>query len=396
MVFYDSQFKGKFLGKEKYFKKEFILKQVDERKGITQDLYERALNGLEYLSQLRNMGFNPIFKGGSAVQLLIPEDIQRLSIDIDLSINSKEKDIILVLEQIYNRFNKNIYKFEKVGEPFPGIILYNLTIPSYFSETPSRIQLDFHLHEPNYTTQQTRIKSFLYESEFDVRTPTINALIGDKLTVLGPETIGKTMTKNPVQIAKQIYDIFVLLNHSTNFKEIFESYYDVYEFEKENRKKPDLTFKEVINDLVDLCKYLSIYNSIPTWLKDNSIRNRCSFLRRGINGLSTFTSRELNLNSLKTRTVSGKIAFLAKLMLNKFEKNKIRRIPMDIFYQNNLNIKNLSNDESKIDEIIKDLAHLEKKERFHLSFREWKKTNPVGLLFWYGHYFPMDFIDLIL
>lgn len=65
MTFFNSDFKDKFLGKKKYFERKFILEKLEERKGLTKDLYERALNGLEYLSQLRSMGLNPIFKGGS-------------------------------------------------------------------------------------------------------------------------------------------------------------------------------------------------------------------------------------------------------------------------------------------------------------------------------------------
>jgi len=396
MVFYDPKFKGKFLGKKEYFNKEFILKQIDERRGITQDLYERALNGLEYLSQLRNMGFNPIFKGGSAVQLLIPEDVQRLSIDIDLSINSTEKDIIFVLENIYNRFDKRIYKFEKVSEPFPKIILYNLSIPSYFSETPSRIQLDFHLHEPNYAIKKTPIKTFLYESDYYVRTPTVNALIGDKLTVLGPETIGKPMIEKPVNIAKQIFDISILIDYSNDFDEIFNAYYDVYKFEKTNRNKPTLIFKDVIDDLSYVCKLFTIYNSIPNWLTNSKIKDRCTFLKRGIEGLSEFTSRRLMLNFTKTRIISAKIAFLAKLMLCKFEKNLKKHITMEIFHQENDNIRNLIQDSDLLNQIINKLSHIEREERFHLLFRELRITNPISLLFWYGYYFPMDFFDLIL
>ena len=106
MVFYNSEFKGKFIGKAKFFERDYIISQIKERKGLTLDLYERALNGLEYLTQLRDIGLDPIFKGGSAVQLLIPENIQRLSIDIDLAIDSSEQEITSTLEVIYKKFNK--------------------------------------------------------------------------------------------------------------------------------------------------------------------------------------------------------------------------------------------------------------------------------------------------
>ena len=237
MVFFNSSLKGKFLGDKKYFERDFILSQLNNRKGINQEIYERALNGLEYLSQMRDMGLDPIFKGGSAVQLLIPESIQRLSIDIDLVIDSTEKEITSILKLIHNKFNQKIYNFDRVGskELPPHLVLYNIYIPSLFSENPSKIALDFLLHKPNYKIQQTPIKTFIYESNLTVKTPTINSLVGDKLTVICPNTIGKEMSKDPLNFAKQIYDIATLLEYSNNFIEIFDAFYDVFIFEKKTK-----------------------------------------------------------------------------------------------------------------------------------------------------------------
>jgi len=321
MAFFNSDLSDKFLGDKSYLDKDFILKKIEERGGLVQDLYERALNGLEYLSQLRDMGLDPILKGGSAVQLLIPERLQRLSIDIDLAIDCSEEEITSILQQIHNKFNNKIYDFERVGTDLPPyLVLYNLYIPSFFSETPSKIELDFLLHMPNYKTQQTQIKTFLYESDYIVRTPTINALLGDKLTTLGPNTIGKTLDKNPLNIGKQLYDISVLFNYSDNFKDLFDAYYDVFNFEKKNREFHSLTFEDAINDLIHICKLFSLSKNSPKWVTDEKIKENTNFLKRGINSLMPYTSSELKLSLLKARTTSAKIAFLAKLLL--FEHNK--------------------------------------------------------------------------
>ena len=112
MTFFNSDLSDKFLGKRSYFDRNIILKKLEERRGLIPDLYERALNGLEYLSQLRDMGLDPVFKGGSAVQLLIPESLQRLSIDIDLAIDNSEKEITSILQRIHNKFNNKIYNWK--------------------------------------------------------------------------------------------------------------------------------------------------------------------------------------------------------------------------------------------------------------------------------------------
>ncbi len=396
MVFFNSDLSDKFLGNKSYFDRNYILKKIEERRGLVRDLYERALNGLEYLSQLRDMGLDPIFKGGSAVQLLIPENLQRLSIDIDLAVGCSEKELTSILQQIHNKFNNKIYDFERVGTDLPPyLVLYNLYIPSFFSETPSKIELDFLLHMPNYKTQQTQIKTFLYESDYIVRTPTINALLGDKLTTLGPNTIGKTLDKNPLNIGKQLYDIFVLFNYSDNFKDLFDAYYDVFNFEKKNRELHSLSFEDAINDLIHICKLFSLSKNSPKWVTDEKIKEKTNFLKRGINNLMPYTSSELKLSLLKARTTSAKIAFLAKLLLFEHNKTLKETISMKIFHQDNLRVKNLINDEDKIDEMKKKLDQIEIRERYHIQPKELKMIDPIGLVFWFGCYFPKELLPLI-
>ncbi len=396
MAFFNSDLSDKFLGDKSYLDKDFILKKIEERGGLVQDLYERALNGLEYLSQLRDMGLDPILKGGSAVQLLIPERLQRLSIDIDLAIDCSEEEITSILKQIHNKFNKKVYNFERVETDLPAnLVLYNLYIPSWFSDTPSKIELDFLLHMPNYKTQQTQIKTFLYESDYKVQTPTINALLGDKLTTLGPNTIGKTLDKNPLNIGKQLYDISVLFNYSDNFKDLFDAYYDVFNFEKKNREFHSLTFEDAINDLIHICKLFSLSKNSPKWVTDEKIKENTNFLKRGINSLMPYTSSELKLSLLKTRTISAKIAFLAKLLLFEHNKTLKETISMNIFHQDNLKVKNLINDEDKIDKMKRKLDQIEIRERYHIQPKELKMIDPIGLVFWYGCYFPKELLLLI-
>ncbi len=397
MVFFNSDFQEKFIGEKKYFDQEFILSQVKERNGIHQDLYERALNGLEYLSQLRDMGLDPIFKGGSAVQLLIPESLQRLSIDIDLAIGASEEEITSILKKIHNRFNKKIYNFQRVGgeDLPPYLILYNIYIPSLFFDNPSKIELDFLLHEPNYKIQNTPIKTFLYESKYSVRTPTKNALLGDKLTVICPNTIGKEMDKNPLNFAKQLYDISILLDYSDSLQEIYNAFYNIFEFEKEKRSLPKLEFEKVIKDLIEICKLFSLTQHTPGWIKDVYIKKKTDFLKRGITGLFAYTSTKLKLSLLKTRTTSAKIAFLGKLMLLQHNKDIKAPIAMDVFQQENLKTKELIQDEKIINNIIEKLRKLKREEKYHLQLKEMKKIDPMGLLFWFGSYFPLDLFQLI-
>lgn len=295
---------------------------------------------------------------------------------------------------IYENFNKKIYNFERVETKLPpNLVLYNIYIPSIFFKIPSKIELDFLLHKPNYKLQETQISTFLYESNCKVKTPTVNALLGDKLTVLGPNTIGKTLDKNPLNFGKQLYDISILLEYFENFDEVFDAYYDIFNFEKVNRNLPSLEFKNSINDLVNICKLFALIVHRPDGLNDKDIISNIQFLKRGISNLVTYTSSKLKLNPLKGRTISAKIAFLAKLMLLKYNKSLTETIPIGIFQHSNKILTELIQDSSIVNEIIYKLSHLEYRERYHIVFREIKKTDPLALFFWYGYYFPDDFLQ---
>jgi len=68
---------------------------------------------------------------------------------------------------------------------------------------------------------------------------------------------------------------------------------------------------------------------------------------------------------------------------------------MNIFHQDNLRVKNLINDEDKIDEMKRKLDQIEIRERYHIQPKELKMIDPIGLVFWFGCYFPKELLPLI-
>lgn len=68
---------------------------------------------------------------------------------------------------------------------------------------------------------------------------------------------------------------------------------------------------------------------------------------------------------------------------------------MEVFQQKNLDVKVLIHNVNLINDIIRKLKDLKLEERFHLQLKEMKKIDPIGLLFWFGCYFPIDFFQLI-
>jgi hypothetical protein len=54
---------------------------------------EKAIYSLEYLGQLKRVGLDFVFKGGSAVQVVLQDKWARLSVDVDICCNVSEKEL---------------------------------------------------------------------------------------------------------------------------------------------------------------------------------------------------------------------------------------------------------------------------------------------------------------
>lgn len=102
------RFNDKLCGNPEYFRKETIQEHI-ETSALNETNLIKAIHVLEYLGQLREEGLDPLFKGGSSVQLLLPTGWQRLSIDLDLAIETSKENFEEVLRNIHEKFGKEYY-----------------------------------------------------------------------------------------------------------------------------------------------------------------------------------------------------------------------------------------------------------------------------------------------
>ena len=72
---------------------------------------EKAIFCLEYVGQLQEEGLDLIFKGGSALQLLLGNKWTRLSIDIGICTDSSKEELETILEKIHYRFDKKAFSY---------------------------------------------------------------------------------------------------------------------------------------------------------------------------------------------------------------------------------------------------------------------------------------------
>jgi len=166
----------------------------------------------EIAAQLQSESSDFILKGGAAVQLYLPVEMQRGSIDIDIVCPFTEQEIVKVLSHIHERLQTVDFARYTPKNPKKKIdmVTYIAKTPAIVSsekEKPREIKIDFLLEDLNLPTETVGgVETFAVDVK-KLRCYSISALLGDKLLTLAENTIGIT---EPADIPKQVYDVSLL------------------------------------------------------------------------------------------------------------------------------------------------------------------------------------------
>ncbi|MCY4490294.1 MAG: nucleotidyl transferase AbiEii/AbiGii toxin family protein [Thaumarchaeota archaeon] len=205
-----------------------------------------------------------ITRGGLCMPFHTPTiEAKRLSIDIDLLTYKTVDEVKDIMDNINNTMTD--IKCEKIVpmKPYPidNLISYYVEYKSCLTDK-DRIKIDF-LCNVNIQICSEIIKSgfelFDFSTKHDIKILSKGSLLGDKLTTMALGTIGLKLTKQ-TEIAKQIYDIGILLNVS---------------------KKPDLHISfDTFKSLTDF--KISHFNHVPKYtiadISDNIAKSASDFL----------------------------------------------------------------------------------------------------------------------
>ena len=242
------------IGPEDSFDPVFIA-DIRRKRGIGGSLnLEKALWALEYTNQLSEAGLDFILKGGTAVQLVTDPAWPRFSVDVDICTEVSTEEIEKVLSSIDERFEKG-FEFE----PRKSRTMSDEHFSSYRVMTPpiggpSRtIVLDVYLSVPGLHYQSTPVNSFFYPSDKVVKTPTVGSLVGDKLTIVAPSTVGRRLrdSRQGVEYSKHVFDIQRLIRNEPDPGDLRDSFLMVVEEQSLIR---DIRFH--IEDVIeDVTKY---------------------------------------------------------------------------------------------------------------------------------------------
>jgi hypothetical protein len=170
---------------------------------------ERFLWDCEIAAQIQSESDCFILKGGAAVQLHLPVEKQRGSIDVDIICDATKATI----EQAVSNIQKKVteVKFEPYTPKNPKT---NLNLLTYFVRTPAlicngedchHIKVDFLMEDIKLPTEVIKnVKTFAADIK-ELKCYSATTLIGDKLLALAEKTLG---VKDIDNLPKHLYDVY--------------------------------------------------------------------------------------------------------------------------------------------------------------------------------------------
>ena len=345
---------------------------------------------MEYVAQLTDAGLEFIFKGGTACQLLLGGELQRLSIDIDLATRCTEEEVRDALDRVRERTEGRTYgvtPVPKKGLDAVPLAMYNVSAPTHFpgQKADTMIKLDVVLHEPGYPVWSVPLRTFYYESEVMVRTPTPSSMLGDKLTTLGPGTVGLPSSR-PVDNVKQFYDIGSLLGLDFDPRAVRGAYNACFE---EVAAWRDLSIppEDGLRDLEDWCKVASCLPFVTQGALEMGRGEHVRALTRGVDGFSGYITRANRLTKRRLRDIASRIALLSRLLRDGSDEGTLLN-----FVRDPARFRELVHE--RFGAVVDGIARVDPQERWHIHISEFKNS-PLALAAWYGHWDPEGFVDVL-
>ena len=270
------------------------IRQIQTQSGKDPQLIERALYALGLLEALRQTEMDFIFKGGSCLMILLPQ-VMRLSTDIDIVV-APGTDVDAYIEKASRIFPFVRYEEQvRIGKNNIEKRHFKFTYFSPIRKEELYILLDILFEDNHY--EELLIKEInndllLTEGKnLSVKVPSVNCILGDKLTAFAPHTTGVPLRANKdLEVLKQFYDIGVLIKEHTDFADVLKTYKRVVASEIAYRGLR-ISHEEVLED--------TIAASLVIASRGKSFRDDYPVYLDGIHGVAT---------QILTERFSGEIA----------------------------------------------------------------------------------------
>ena len=192
-------------------------------------LLERCVYAFGLLEAITRVGMPFVFKGGTSLMLLL-EHPMRLSTDIDIIVRPGT-DVDEYIEKASKIFPfVSCEEQKRVGKNNIEKRHFKFIYDSPINHRNIYILLDILFEEPGYAQIiEKPIKSDLIgveDPQLQVLVPSIECILGDKLTAFAPHTIGIPLhADKDMEIIKQFYDILTLIDVAKDYSLVRDTYY---------------------------------------------------------------------------------------------------------------------------------------------------------------------------
>lgn len=235
--------------KENYSAEHIRFLQKESKKDPA--LIERTLHAFGLLEAIQRVGMPFIFKGGTCLMLHLKHPM-RLSTDIDIIVEPGTP-----IEEYINKAAE-IFPFKsqeeqiRIGKNNVVKRHFKFTYESPITGKDIYILLDVLFEKNHYkriVEKEITGDLLLTEDEnLTVKVPSINCILGDKLTAFAPHTTGILLnTDKDMEVMKQMYDVCTLLDEFDDFSEVKETYEEIVEQEIAYRGQ-EINKEDVLND----------------------------------------------------------------------------------------------------------------------------------------------------
>jgi len=327
----------------KCFDRDTLAERLEKLKFNSLARMELFLWDLEIFLQIQALLKDKIvLKGGASAQFYLPIEYQRTSVDIDMICAGGIEEVEKALAAIERKFNGK-GDFFKARPHKPKDPKANLPMMTYYMDVPSvctekelfgkkitgtqEIKIEFHFTDEPFAIQQiSSPRIFALETKQTYQLLPLEDLIGDKLTTLGPNTIGIPVDRADEQI-KQIYDIAWLLKFNwgnINLRRVGTSFLARANSEAHQRALT-ATMAGVFSDMIAQMKQLSVMD----------LENDKSLLKRINDFQSLYVRKELNRSPAEWAVIGAKI----HLLLDYLRRNKDATSPLDSLFQCERNLE---------------------------------------------------------
>ncbi|MDQ3747660.1 MAG: nucleotidyl transferase AbiEii/AbiGii toxin family protein [Acidobacteriota bacterium] len=305
------------------FEKEWIenFRKQREFRRINPPILEKMIHALYLLQNLKKQGLDFVFKGGTSMILLL-ENANRFSVDIDIVLNKKyendstKKEIESVLSEIVDGSNFQAWTLDERRSYRKGVpkAHYKLDYQPKFDPS-GHILLDI-LFEKNYYPNiiEIPVQTNWIESDeiINVFVPDVDSITGDKLTAFAPNTTGiKYGAEKELEIIKQLFDVGNLFEKVDSVETVAKSF-NAFVVEEISYRNLTIGATEVLNDVIETAKIIALRDRN----RDEPFKSHYNELQKGIRSFSNFIISG-NFRPDDAVTASAKAAYLSAKILAK-------------------------------------------------------------------------------